>query len=169
MNFICNGNKYAYGKGYIYLPVVINGLPEKISVENIELTRKSSFHSSLVCVKDIIKQYGNTVEDLENNIIEAFCEFVSKQDVSLIKFVDEFRLGEDGEKRSLAVMCEVSNMEMLFSCLQKKLNIEIPTQPTHITLYTLQQDVGIGFPSKGVLGQKSKVVDGPSSVKQILV
>lgn len=156
-SYICNGNKYRYSKGYIGLPIEINAsLPKEIGVESNTLTIKSSFHISLVCVKNILNQ--NSREGLEKKIIESFCKFTTENDISFIRFTDEFRFAISEGRKTIVAMCEVSNLNKFFRLLSEELGVEVPTQPTHVTLYTLQPDLGIGLNSQEELEDKSKVV-----------
>lgn len=155
-NYICNEEKYAYGKGYIHLPIQISELPSEVEIDGDNLTIKSSFHVSLVCVKNLIEKYG---AEYEQKIIDKFCEFISTDDISFLRFTGEFRVAKSEEKETLIARCEVSNLEKLFKKLSSELNIEIPLQPTHVTLYTLQLDIGIGLNSFKELEEKSVVIN----------
>lgn len=160
--YICGGEKYACDKGYIYMPIKIaDTLPKSIEVEGNTLILKSSFHASLLCVKNILAEQN---KELEQKIIESFCKFASENDISFVKFTGEFRFSEFEERKTILARCEISNLEKFSNQLSKELNIEIPTQPTHITLYTLQSDLGIGLNSFTELEEKSRVIDIPSEV-----
>jgi hypothetical protein len=150
-NNICNGNKCTYGGGYIGLPVEINGLPETILIEGKTMYRKSSFHVSLLCIKDITEKY----DDLKEKIVDFFCSFVSKNEVSFIKYTGEFRFATRKERETVVALCEISNLRKFSEALGHELGIEIPPQPTHVTLYTLQPDAGIGLNSTKALDEMS--------------
>src|SRR5688572_6260079 len=135
--FICGGEKYKYGDSYIYLPVKIQNLPKSISIGEYLLQVKPEFHCSLVCIK-CIQQEG----DIEEKVIKYFCDFVSKNRVSFLNYRSEFRLVKKEEKVSVIVMCDISNLESFFLTLEKEHNIKADIQPTHITLYTLQPNIG---------------------------
>lgn len=162
--FICDEEKYKYGDGYIYLPVKINNLPERITIEGYSLQIKPEFHCSLVCIKCIKSEDKN----IEEKIIKYFCDFVSKNDVSLIKYRNEFRLVKKEEKVSVIVMCDISNLESFFHTLEKEYNIKADTQLTHVTIYTLQPNIGIGVSSQSELNKLTTLVDIPDEVKRSL-
>ena len=154
-NYICGANKFAYGKGYIYLPIDLDSnLPDDLEIDGVRLLRKSSFHVSLVCVKNI----GN---NLEQKVIDSFCKFTSVNDISFVRFIGEFRFAEFEERKTLVVKCQISGIEKFIKQLSQELGMDIPNQPTHVTLYTLQPDAGIGLNSLNELDGKSKVVEGP--------
>ena len=166
-NFICNGEKYACDKGYVYLPIKrMPELPRVINIDGNNLTLKSSFHVSLICIKDLIPKYQR--ENLEEEIIKSFCEFVSENDISFVKFTGEFRLARFQERKAIVARCEVSNLENLSRHLSEKLSIEIPMQPTHVTLYTLQPDLGVGLNSFEELESKSETINAPVEIRNIL-
>lgn len=160
-NHICGGNTFAYSKGYIMLPIEIGALPATISVEGETLQRRSSFHVSLLCVRDMVEKYG----DLEKRILEFFCSFVKDHDISFIKYTGEFRFTQNEERKSVVALCEISNLKNFSESLGRELGIDIPPQPTHVTLYTLQPDAGIGLNSSADMSEKSVPVEVPDSVR----
>ncbi|TSC71162.1 MAG: Uncharacterized protein G01um101449_90 [Parcubacteria group bacterium Gr01-1014_49] len=162
-SYICGGNKFTYSKGYIALPVEIAGLPESVEIEGETLQKKSSFHVSLLCVKDILEKHG----DLEKKILDFFCAFVKENDVSFVRYSGEFRLAKSGERKTLVALCEISNLKELSESLGRELGFEIPPQPTHVTLYTLQPDVGIGLNSPADMKEKSAPVQVSESLRRM--
>lgn len=167
-NYICSGNKYIFNKGYIGLPIVIGNLPQEISIQGEELHLKSSFQVSLLCVKDIVEKYGESIENLEQKILEYFCKFTSGNDVSFLWYKGDFRLAQFEKRKSVIAMCEVSNLETFSKFLSVELGIEIPIQPTHVTLYTLQPDVGIGLNSSFELETKSTPIQVTEELRKTL-
>lgn len=164
-NYICGGTKFAYSKGYTGLPVDLNNIPETVSVEGETLRRKSSFHVSLICVKDILSKNP----DVEQKAIDAFCSFAEKNDVSFIRYTGEFRFAQHNEKKTLVALCEISNLLELSENLGSKLGMLLPSQPTHVTLYTLQPDAGIGLNSHADMETESIPVDVPTALKESLI
>jgi hypothetical protein len=170
-NYICDGTKYMYGKkSYIIMPLPFFDLPETLDVEGYTLLRKSSFHVSLLYVKDLVSIYevskSNVVGsadskngNIEQSILDCFCRSVKSTDIDFVKFTGEFRLAKDGERVTLVALCEVSGLKELSESFKRDLNIEIPEQPTHVTLYTLQPDIGIGLNSPEAMSSKSVRVE----------
>ncbi len=159
--YICDREKYKFGDGYIYLPLEINNIPKEIKINEYNLSLKSSFHCSLVCVKRILPEQ-------EAEIIKYFCEFVSNNELSFLNFKNEFRLVKRDDRVSVVVMCEISNIEKFFQELGEKYNTKIEIQPTHVTIYTLQPDKGIGILDNTELQNISSLVEVPSEVKSAL-
>ncbi len=157
--------KYAFDDGYIYLPLDIRNLPEQITVEGYSLQLKTELHCSLVCIKCMELKYGKNFDNLESKIVERFCEFVSKNEISFIKYRNEFRLVKRAGRVSVVVMCDVSNLEDFFHLLEKKFGIKADTQPTHVTSYTLQPNKGIGIPDQATL-QLTTLVNVPDEVRK---
>lgn len=164
-DYICGGTKFAYSKGYIGLPVEVNNIPDTLSVQGETLQKKSSFHVSLICVKDILSK--NT--DVEQKVLDAFCSFAEKKDISFIRYTGEFRFAQHDEKKTLVALCEISNLLELSESLGRKLGMILPSQPTHVTLYTLQPDAGIGLNSHADMEIKSIPVDVPTALKESLI
>jgi hypothetical protein len=159
-NYICGGTKFIYSKGYIGLPVTVERLPETVSVEGQELLCKSTFHVSLLCVKELLLRKP----DFEEAVLDFFCAFSKANDISFVAFSGEFRFAQDGDRKTLVALCKVSNLEKFFVELSAHLGVEVPPQPTHVTLYTLQPELGIGLNSKADMASKSVPVEAPSAV-----
>lgn len=163
-NFICGGNKFAYSKGYIGLPIQVNKLPESVEIEGERLVIKSSFHVSLVCVKDIVDKYGGD----EKRILELFCSFIKDNEIEFLEYTGEFRFAENVDRKTLVALCKISNLEELFIFLRRELVLDIPLQPTHVTLFTLQPDLGIGLNSQADMEGKSVTVTVPDEVRAVI-
>jgi len=159
--YICNGNKYTFRDGTITLPISLDNLPKQIKVEGCKLTLKSNFHVSLVCLKKIMEKHKISIPDFENLVIKDFCDFAKNNDVSLIRYRDEFRFATENEDKSIVVMVEVSNIDKFFDFLNKKYKLNLESQPTHVTLYTLQPDIGIFITDSKDLEQLTKVIENP--------
>ena len=127
--------------GYIQLPITIDHLPLKLCVLNYELLLKEEFHCSLICVRNLINKYGFGTE---KKIIDLFNDFILNHDITLEKFYNEFRLVRRGEKVSVIAMCNISNIDIFYKLLNEKLEISEVVPPTHVTIYTLQPNMGIG-------------------------
>ncbi len=162
--FICDGEKYTFKKKTIGLPVVIEGLPDKLDIEGCTLLRRSSFHVSLVCIGKIIEKQNIQAPDFENVVINDFCEFVSQNDISLIRYRDEFRFVAQNERQSVVAMCEVTNLERFFDLLNRKYQLHLETPPTHVTLYTLQPDAGIFLTDSNDIEKLTKTVSKPTGI-----
>ncbi len=156
-NYICDKNKYFFGNGYIATSVEIENLPKKLTLNNRTFLIKSSFHVSLVCVKNIVLRLG---EDFEQKIINLFCDFTSKNKISFIDYKEEIRYAVDKKtgRETIIIMCDVSNLKKFFGALNKKFGLNTETPPTHVTLYTLQQDKGIGLNNISDIKDKTIII-----------
>ncbi|MFZ1812485.1 MAG: hypothetical protein WAU02_03145 [Candidatus Saccharimonadales bacterium] len=144
--------------GYIALvDIVLQELPETIHVGALALTKKSEFHVSLMALKHLMPLLGVS----EDELVHDFLEF--QKDHPLIDFAltSEFRLVRRHERASVIVMVDMPEIEKLFVFLRAKYRRDIPTQPTHITLYTLQPETGIGIFSNEALQRDSQRIDVP--------
>jgi len=143
------------------LPVSLDNLPKQIEVEGCKLALKSNFHVSLVCIGKIIEKHKISIPDFENLIIKDFCDFIKNNDVSLIRYRDEFRFATENEEKSIVVMAEVSNIDKFFNILNEKYGLKAEVQPTHVTLYTLQPDIGIFITDSKNLEHLTKTIKSP--------
>lgn len=163
--FICGGNKYEIGgpnSDTIGLPVVLNNLPDKIIMEGYTLMRKTSFHCSLVCIGKIIEKNKIQISDFLNKVITEFCEFTKNNPIELLGYQNEFRFVSEKEKCSVVIMCDISNLNKFFNLINKKYKLNIEYPPTHVTLYTLQLDIGIFLTDSTDIKNLSRVIKIPT-------
>ncbi len=150
-----------YDNGYIGLiDLALKGLPETIIVEGYALHRKSEFHISLICAKRIAALIDpiNSVQ-IETAIVSDFIQFVQSNPLTDYQVSREFRFVERDQKKTLVVMVAVPDIESFFEVLRQKYGTELPLQPTHITLYTLQPEIGIGILSQEELLRDYRLVE----------
>lgn len=153
--------------GYIALPFTDIKLPESIEVRRETFYSKSEYHCSLVCVKCIAEQLvERDVDhaDAAQQITDIVEEVRLQSEPTFIKYLDEFRLVEKEGRKTIAVMVQMDGLEPIFEALRNKLQLEIPTQPTHVTIMCTKRDAGIGIRSqadldKTILLDNSEVED----------
>ncbi|MFA5022638.1 MAG: hypothetical protein WC508_06225 [Patescibacteria group bacterium] len=159
--YICNGTKYTFRSETISLPVSIESLPPTLKTENCELRLKSSFHISLVPIGKLVEKFDIKDINFKTAVISDFCNFVKENDISFVKHKDEFRFVAQNERKSVILMAEVSNLSKFFDALNQKYKLNTETPPAHITLYTLQPDIGIFITDSKDLKQLTKVIENP--------
>jgi len=136
---------YKYNNGYIYLSVAADGvdIESTIQVSDEKLYRKSEFHISLVCVRDLLVQFPSVTEA---QVVSFFNRFTGGKDLSQFSYVPEQRIAKHPDGRmSLIQMVVVPGLKDFFDELNDRFDISVDTQPTHITLYTRQKNNGIGI------------------------
>lgn len=166
MNSICGQEKYKYSKKYIYIPInlPVEKLPQIISLDEGEFLRKTTFHISLLCTKNISS-------DLEENILKIFCKCISANNISHLSFKNEYRLvqRESDGRKSIIVMCNVSHLDIFIEAINRELGVDIEYPPTHVTLYTAGKDKGIGLHTKSNILEMTKEITSliPTGIKDI--
>ena len=90
-----------------------------------------------------------------------FVNFTKSNSISLIGYRDEFRFVKDGERKSLVVMCDISNLDNFFDLINNKYSLSFNPQPTHVSLFTLQQDKAIFLVDKDDISTLTKIVPKP--------
>jgi hypothetical protein len=141
--FMCGNEKYKIGNDTIYLPVSFNNLPEEIQVKGQTLYLPTPFHVSLVYIGKMIEKYNISIPNFKEKIASDFCEFTKAHDINILRY-NEFRFVEKEEKKTVIVMCEVSNLDKFFDLINKKYGLHIKYMTTHITLYgNLKKKSGI--------------------------
>jgi hypothetical protein len=166
--FICGGNKFELGdpnvKAVIGLPVSVIKLPPKIEVEGCELYSRTKFHVSLVYIGQIIEKHKVSVFNFIDKVVEDFCDYTKNNEIKLLRYRDEFRFVSRGDRKSVVVKCDVSNLSEFFNLMNKKYDLQVECTPTHVTLYTLQPDVGISLTDSGDIQQLTKVIANPLGI-----
>ena len=166
--FICDGEKYQIGgpkEDTIGLPVSFSGLPEKINIEDYELFLKTTFHASLICAGKIIEKNNLTIPDFVNKVVADFCEFTKHTSIDFARCRNEFRFVAENERRTVVVMCDISNLNKFFDLINQKYSLRLEYPPTHITLYTLQPNIGIFLTDASDLNRLTKMIKAPVKLK----
>lgn len=151
---------HEYIAGYIVLAdLQLDNLPDTVEVGDTQFVKKSEFHITLVCVKRIVEAIG--AEEAEDEILELFKEFIKTAPINKFRLLPELRLVQRDTRRTIVVMARVENLKSFFDLLRERYKLSIPYQPTHITIYSLQQEVGISLSSEEELQNDTKVAQIP--------
>ncbi len=165
--FLCGGEKYELGgpqEDTIGLPVFPTGLPPRIQVEGYTLSRKTSFHVSLVCIGKIAEKQNLNDPELVHQIATNFCDFTSRATIELLHYRNEFRFVSAGEKRTVVVMCEVTNLDKFFDLINMEYGLKLEYPPTHVTLYNRAPYGGIFLTDSADIQQLTKQIRRPNGV-----
>lgn len=154
---------YAYGKGYIYLPLTQSfaGFPDELPLDGKILHKKEAFHVSLVCVKEIApllaasKKISQIVAEYRLGL--QFNEYAQKHPITFRRFRDEFRHATEEDNESVVLLCDLENLEGFFKELNGAWRVDIPVQPAHTTVYCLIPGKGIGITSQAAMDQCPKI------------
>lgn len=135
--------------GYISLvDIELHQLPETISVDEYQLLKKDEFHVSLVCLKQLDEMLApDVLGDKKEAVKNSFLEFERSNPLVDFKLTGEYRLVKRKERVTIVAMVSMPGLEELFTKLRADTGLNLPTQPAHITIYTLQPNVGIGLTS----------------------
>jgi len=159
-SLICNSENITYNKGYIALWCKDYDLPDTFEVGGETLLKKDHFHVSLLCVKNIL----GVKPDIEDEVLQHFCDFIKGNEIKFEGFTKEFRLAQNDERKSVVALCKVSNLHEFAEYLTEKIGVTVAPQPAHITIYTLQPNAGIGLNSPEEMEDKSKLIEVPEAV-----
>lgn len=163
MNFTMITPYHNHDNGYISLIIKdFVTLPDEITVSQKTLFRKGEFHVSLLALKNILPLV-NAVDARvsEDDLVQDFLDYQKDVELSEYNLTSQLRYVTRGGRETVVVMVDVPNLGGLFDKLRAKYKVDIPTQPTHITLYTLQPETGIGILSNVELERDSKPVEIP--------
>ena len=145
-----------------YISLILNDfvdLPNEVTVNGKNLRRKSEFHVSLMALKHILPFINaDDVGVTENNLVQDFLDYQRSALLTEFILTGELRYVQRDERKTIVAMVSAPKIEDLFEQLREKYEAKIPTQPTHITLYTLQPEAGIGLFSQKELTRDSKEI-----------
>lgn len=146
--------------GYIALAnIELANVPKTITIDPYLLTRTSEFHVSLMALKHLAPMIDpESPTEVTTQLVDDFVRFTKATPLTTLELTSEFRLVRRGERVSVVVMVEVPGIDALFDTLRIKYGPTLPTQPTHITLYTLQPNTGIGLFSFDEVARDTRVV-----------
>lgn len=154
---------HSHDNGYISLVISdLADLPEQINVDGKTLLRKGEFHISLMALKNLLPLINAVNADVtELDLVQDFLDYHSNFQLAEYAPTNEFRYVIRDERETVVGMVEVPHINGLFEQLRAKYGVDIPTQPTHITLYTLQPEAGIGILSQDEIEKDSKPISLP--------
>ncbi|MGE5309705.1 MAG: hypothetical protein ACM3JF_01335 [Sphaerimonospora mesophila] len=137
-------------------------MPDKIVVNNYELLRKSEFHISIMAIKHLAPILNpNNIASASEQLKQDFIDFAATNDLITFTLTGQYRLVAHNERVTVVAMVNLQGVEELFHYLRQKHAIDLPIQPTHITLYTLQPETAIGILSEQQLEDNSVLVTLP--------
>lgn len=154
---------HSHGSGYLsFAGIELTGLPETVIVEGQELLRKSEFHISLACLKRLAPMVTSSgPAAVEAEMVELFKDYIETEPLDEFELLPEFRRVSRDERVSLVVMTFVPGLAGYFDVLRHQYGVDFPDQPTHITLYTLQPEAGIGILSAEQIAADTQLVSVP--------
>ena len=135
------------------------GLPGTITLEGSVLSLKTEFHITLIDVKSIASLIDeNNVAKTEDEIVEEFKDFIKQLPLEEHTILHSFRFVSRDTRKTIIAMAEVPHLSEFFDRLRQKYGKNLPSQPTHVTIYTLPPGGGIGILSQEELTRDSKLV-----------
>lgn len=163
---------YAYETGYVAQHLGGPGaLPPVIHLAGVEYRVKPELHCSLVAVKNItpvlIQRGLMPVEEVEQRVTEIIASLITKHQPHLQQYLPEIRVAVKPEesKQSLIIMVRVNNLEEFYAELSATLQLEVPVQTPHVTLYTLPNGLGIGVNGQTQLEERTRPLTDAESLE----
>ena len=155
---------YRYEGGYVGLKLPLLHISPEIEIDGEKLAAKPEFHMSIISVKKyapiLVEKFGITLEEAEEKILTESNRLLIERPISISEFKDEARFAEERDKKTLIIMCGTNGTEDFFVGMRKALNLEIPTQPFHVTLYTRPNGPGIGLVSAQEVAEQTRLLVG---------
>lgn len=152
-----------YSKGYIMLPIQVSLAP-RLKIQDVEFVAKKEFHISILATKKYVPILANKLQLSEeqslNRLLSEVDKFVSQSDITFKSFTKEIRMAKREDRTTLIILVKIKNIDALYERLRDVFQIDFEIQPTHVTLYTLENGLGIGLNSKEELnGLSSKLTE----------
>lgn len=149
-----NDNTEVYLKfGYLTFPLNLN-ITSKTTVGSETFFSKNGYHISLLCLED----YSESEQ-------KDICEFARKYPIKLKKITNIYRLVTKDNQQSIIVRAHLSGLKKLISAVNKHFGHTFVYPPTHITLFTLKDQFGIGVNSNSEYQQCTQQINQTDSLK----
>jgi len=163
--YLGDTNDIAYETGYVALHIPKLDLPETIEIDGKTLLLKDEFHVSLLYVDGLVSN-GPISED---RVVELFDSYLKTNKLSFGGFSSEFRYVTDEARgrESVIAMCAVDGFENFAEYLSKAIGCAVEPHPTHVTLYTLQPNAGIGVNTPEDFAQTDTIDSIPEELKTL--
>ena len=148
--------------GYIGLiGLKLANVPEAITVEGIKLTKKAEFHVTLICVRKIAELIDHErAAAIEQELVADFAVYQAEHPMVEFMPKHEYYLMRKDDRITLVGLMNMPSLEPYFEHLRQKYDRQLPTQPAHITMYTIDPagHRGIGILSEAELTQYGEPV-----------
>ena len=144
------------GSESVWLPLPASlflPFPAEIEWNTIKFRKKDEFHVTLLHVKNASIAANVPTEE----ILTFFDLFIEKHPIEFLSTVDDFRYMQENERKTIVVRCDVSNLDLLFTELNEKFNINVPKQPPHVTIYSLPDKPAIHILSEAIMESLERV------------
>lgn len=159
-----NGHRYKVGgpqRDAVSMEVELSKLDRHITVDDVLLVRRTSFHVTLVAAGHIARRHGLRTAEFVPELLEQFRLYVEETPITFFRFRDEFRLVREADCQSVVIMCDVVNLGAFFARVGEHYGIRFEYPPTHVTLYTRRQDEGIFLTCQEELDRLSVSIPAP--------
>ena len=152
---------HTYENGWVSLPIYdITGLPEIIEVKSKKLKLKDEFHITMMAARDLAPSLNaDDPVEAEKQLVADFVEFQKTNDLSRYTPSDVYRFVKRDDRETVIQMVEVPGINELYYFLRQKYNVDLPTQPAHITLYKKDGYRGIGLLSDEEIDRDSEIIE----------
>jgi hypothetical protein len=166
MGHITFPDQYYFSGGYVGLHYPLHRIAPSVEIDGEKLLAKLEFHLSIFSVKRyaprLAEKISISVEEAERRIIVESGKLLSRRPLR-IRFKDELRLAEESGKKTIVIMCAADGIEEFFIDMRRAFGLDIPTQPTHMTLYTRADGLGIGLVSEQEVNALTRSVTAQES------
>lgn len=149
---ILNPNSSIYlDYGYLMLPLSLS-IASSIKVGSMTFFPKIGYHVSLIRLKDLSETDQKRV-----------FEFAKKYPIMLKTITKIFRLVRENDQQSIIVRVRLCGLKNLISAVNHHFNYNFVYPPTHITLFTLKGQHGIGVNSTSEYRQLTSPINQKDS------
>lgn len=153
MNLTMITERHNHDDGYIALvDIELANMPDSVTVSGMTLLKKDEFHVSIIALKHLAPLINPEQPDIaEKELVRDFIEFQKEHELADFALSGDHYLVKRDDRVTIVSMVQLDGVNELYDTLRQKYQLEFPTQPTHITTYTLQPNKGIGLFSRAEL------------------
>jgi len=154
---------YEYGEKVVMQPLSgqLTDLPPQVTIGDIEYPRRTHFHTTLVSVHRVAAQLmdrrGVTSTAAEELALATVGALLAQTKPLLAQYLPDVRVVTDPgrSRQTIVIRAQVDHLTEFFAALGHQLELDLPLQPSHVTLYAAG-DLPIGIWSEAQMDDTSR-------------
>jgi hypothetical protein len=149
---------YAIEQDVVLVPLTLLGLEREVVALGLRWRLKNEFHVTALSARRVADLVGSEPESVWGVVEPALRDHEVDEVVLRTR---ELRMVEEEDNRTLVAMADVNGLSALYDDLSRRLQIQIPPPPAHVTLYTNPGGEGIGLHDETDLRELTRELSEP--------
>ncbi len=144
-------------------PKLVSTLPETITLSGNTYQRRSHLHCTIIAIKRLVPMLVEarkiTPDAAGKLALEQAAVILENVNPQVEQFLPDLRVVSDAarDRQTLIIRVKVSKLAEFFDNLSRQLELSMPIQPSHVTLYAAR-DLPIGINSDRQIDEISRAL-----------